>query len=632
MAGRRITQLALLLLLSSSCAWANDGTRKPERSDLRLGREDISAGQAASLVTVRTELDETPFEGINEGIQQPQHQGFTFEKRMPTLQDEDVDDLQESGPARSPTAEEAAQITTPPSLNLPILQRQDNNNNNQGQIDDLNSRLQSAQQSAQQALQSLSDASRRVSQASQQLSQSSQQLSQQSQQLSQSSQRLSQQSQQLSQSVQQLTQAVSSALSSGSSAFASCTSSASVALAQASGELSSKVGEAQAQITLANNQAQNQVQQAQGTAVSITQAALAIVGTFIGSSLLTVLIVWLIIRHKRKQKDRAAAPMNTGVSSYYGGGPGAEAYGSIARDVKDMMLSPASGTTKIGSEPARSMGGSRGNDMVTRGYGREKEGGMTEAGGGGGRGGPGDVQIGYARSTNYRERKAPKLSEPPPSRKKDSPAADGMATPRTPKYEVFPRVTKSPSAPPPGANRRPRSSIQPDYNLQEWLQTTTVSPFGTLERPNATNNNNNNATNNTSKSAAAAAAAARPEFNNNDQPQGTERPQPKPQQPKRTSEVKWPLQGSSSSEVPSRSNSNTSRDADSAEAEPGAGDNAGGVAVVYQPPAAVARLPAPPRTIASSGPAATRSVRVGVESMRGIGLPGVARKLPLRNT
>lgn len=248
MAGRRISQLALLLLLSSSCAWANDGTRKPERSDLRLGREDVLAGQAASLVTVRTELDETTFDEINEGMQQPQHQGFTSEKRIPTQQDEGVDDLQRSS-ARSPTVEEAAQITTPPSLNLPILQRQDNN---QGQIDDLNSRLQSAQQSAQQALQSLSDASRRVSQASQQLSQSSQQLSQQSQQLSQQSQQLSASLQQATQSVQSLTQAVSSALSSGSSAFASCTSSASLALAQASGELASKVGEAQAQITLAN--------------------------------------------------------------------------------------------------------------------------------------------------------------------------------------------------------------------------------------------------------------------------------------------------------------------------------------------------------------------------------------------
>lgn len=350
-------------------------------------------------------------------------------------------------------------------------------------------------------------------------------------------------------------------------------------------------------------------------------------GTFIGSSLLTVLIVWLIIRHKRKQKDRAAAPMNTGVSSYYGGGPGAEAYGNIARDVKDMMLSPpASGTTKIGSERARSFGGSRGNDMVTKGYGLEKEAGLDT----GPAAGPDNVQIGYARSTNYRERKAPKLSEPPSARRKDSsggsPGEGTATTPRTPKYEVFPKVTPSPpSAPVPGVQGsrgggggvpRPRSSIQPDYNLQAWLSTTTVSPFGTLERPN--NNNNTNAT-----PAATSAPPARPEV--------AERPQPQPrQQPKRTSEVKWPLQGSSSSEVPSRSNSNTSRDAD-AETDVGVATyqpDAAATAVVTREPAAAPRTV----TVASAGgPAATRSVRVGVESMRGIGLPGVARKLPLRN-
>ncbi|KAH8778418.1 hypothetical protein F5883DRAFT_693134 [Diaporthe sp. PMI_573] len=649
MAGRRITQLALLLLLSSSCAWANDGTRKPERSDLRLGREDVLVEQIAPLVEVRAGLDGTRLEEINEGDRQPRRQEDTSQKRIPSQHEEDIGGLQDAQ-ARSPTAEEAAQITTPPSLQPLLLQRQDNNGQ-QGQIDDLNSRLQSAQQSAQQALQSLSDASRRVSQASQQLSQSSQQLSQQSQQLSQSSQQLSQQSQQLSQdlqqatqSVQSLTQAVSSALSSGNSAFASCTESASAALARASGELASKIGDAQAQITLANNQAQDQVQEAQGAAVSITQAALAIVGTFIGSSLLTVLIVWLILRHKRKQKDRNAAPMNTGVSSYYGGGPGAEAYGNIARDVKDAMLMspPATGTTKIGSERARSFGGSRGNDMVTKGYGLEKETGgnmgmgtgATDAGGG-----PNNVQIGYARSTNYRERKAPKLSEPPPARRKDSSPGEGgtATTPRTPKYEVFPKVNPSPpaAAPAPGVQgravgggggggsppSRPRSSIQPDYNLQAWLQTTTVSPFGTLER-----GTNNNTTNNATATTTTAPPPG-PEFT-------TSRPQPrpqqpKPQQPKRTSEVKWPLQGSSSSEPPSRSNSNNSNASRDADADAGA-------VATYQPGVAVTREPAAaprPVTVASSagGPAATRSVRVGVESMRGIGLPGVARKLPLRN-
>lgn len=358
-------------------------------------------------------------------------------------------------------------------------------------------------------------------------------------------------------------------------------------------------------------------------------------GTFIGSSLLTVLIVWLIIRHKRKQKDRNAAPMNTGVSSYYGGGPGAEAYGNIARDVKDAMLMspPGTGTTKIGSERARSFGGSRGNDMVTKGYGLEKETGMGMGIGTGGPdagGGPNDVQIGYARSTNHRERKAPKLSEPPPARRKDSTPGEGgtATTPRTPKYEVFPKVNPSPpaaAAPVPGVQgrrggggsppSRPRSSIQPDYNLQAWLQTTTVSPFGTLER--ATNNNNNNSSSTSANATTTTAPAAGPGFPTN---------QPRPQQPKRTSDVKWPLQGSLFSEPPSRSNSNNSNASRDAEAE----------VTTYQPGVAVTREPAAaprPVTVASSarGPAATRSVRVGIESMRGIGLPGVARKLPLRN-
>jgi hypothetical protein len=363
-----------------------------------------------------------------------------------------------------------------------------------------------------------------------------------------------------------------------------------------------------------------------------------------------VLIVWLIVRHKRKQKDRRAAPLATGVSSYYGGGPGAEAYGNIARDVKEamMMSPPATGTTKVGSERARSFvgGGSRGNDMATTGYPQEKEtGGRGDVGGSRGRGMGGtaerdekpaaDVQIGYARSTNYRERKAPKLAEPPPARRKDStPGADGATatTPRTPKYEVFPKVDPSPppAAPVPGARgrggaggaggsppSRPRSSIQPDYNLQAWLQTTTVSPFGTLER-GATNNNNNfnnnpfktTTTNATATTTPAPALAAGPDLTS----------QPRTQAPKRTSDVKWPLQGSPSSEPPSRSNS---KDSNPSWDTPGA--------VMQKEPAAVSR---PVTTVASSagGPAATRSVRVGVESMKGIGLPGVARKLPLRDS
>lgn len=140
---------------------------------------------------------------------------------------------------KTPTSAEAAQITTPP-----LVRRQD-----QSQIDQLNARIQSLQQSAQQALQALSDASRSVSQASQQLSQSSQQLSQDSSRLSASSLSLSFALSLVSQSEVSCTNALSSAISSGNSAFASCTKSAASVLAAASGDAVTKVGAALAQAT-----------------------------------------------------------------------------------------------------------------------------------------------------------------------------------------------------------------------------------------------------------------------------------------------------------------------------------------------------------------------------------------------
>lgn len=139
----------------------------------------------------------------------------------------------------TPSEAEAAQITSPP-----ILPRQD-----QSQIDQLNARIQSLQESAQQALQALSAASRSVSQESQQLSQSSQQLSQDSSRLSASSLSLAFALSLAQNSEASLTGALSAAVSSGNSAFASCTVSASSALAVASGDAVTKVGAALAQAT-----------------------------------------------------------------------------------------------------------------------------------------------------------------------------------------------------------------------------------------------------------------------------------------------------------------------------------------------------------------------------------------------
>lgn len=150
-----------------------------------------------------------------------------------------VGELQLRRRNKTPTSAEAAQITTPP-----LARRQD-----QSQIDQLNARIQSLQQSAQQALQALSDASRSVSQASQQLSQSSQQLSQDSSRLSASSLSLSFALSLVSQSEVSCTNALTAAISSGNSAFASCTSSAASVLAAASGDAVTKVGAALAQAT-----------------------------------------------------------------------------------------------------------------------------------------------------------------------------------------------------------------------------------------------------------------------------------------------------------------------------------------------------------------------------------------------
>ena len=213
-------------------------------------------------------------------------------------------------------------LQTPPPLPLPLLRaRQDN-----GQVAALSAQIQS-----------LSLASSSVSQASRLVSQTSQQLAQQVTQLSQSTDRLTLSVVQLQASVQQFQQsaqqaqdaarqasqsassaisaAITSAQSSASSAIAanlaSATSSVSSMLAAASvsalniaNAAASQVQSAQADATVARADAATQVQKAQGTAVSVTQAAVGIVGTFFGSSLLTIGAFYLILRYKGKQKRR----------------------------------------------------------------------------------------------------------------------------------------------------------------------------------------------------------------------------------------------------------------------------------------------------------------------------------------
>ncbi|KJR86807.1 uncharacterized protein SPSK_02351 [Sporothrix schenckii 1099-18] len=208
--------------------------------------------------------------------------------------------------------------TPPPAL----ARRQDNS----GQIQALSAQIQSISLVAS----SISQASRSVSQTSQQLAQQVTQLSQSTDRLSQSINQLQnsvQQAQQSAQSAQDASrqasqsasQAVSSAISSAESSanaaiasnMASLTSSASAIIAAASVSAASlakaaasQVQSAQADATIARADAATQVQQAQGTAVSVTQAALAIVGAFVGSSLLTILAFYLVLRYKSNRKRR----------------------------------------------------------------------------------------------------------------------------------------------------------------------------------------------------------------------------------------------------------------------------------------------------------------------------------------
>ncbi|GJD04739.1 hypothetical protein ColKHC_13564 [Colletotrichum higginsianum] len=79
--------------------------------------------------------------------------------------------------------------------------------------------------------------------------------------------------------------------------------------ASAASAIAAATQSASAAVQNAQQQAQQQIQaaRAQGTAVSVTQAALAVVGAIIGSSLLTILGFYLFTRYRRnKRRDQAA--------------------------------------------------------------------------------------------------------------------------------------------------------------------------------------------------------------------------------------------------------------------------------------------------------------------------------------
>lgn len=227
--------------------------------------------------------------------------------------------------------------------------------------------------------------------------------------------------------------------------------------------------------------------------MSITQAAAAIVATFIGSSLITVLAFWLVLRFKRERRRRSRAPVgqsrrvddgyqrpdsrnnsNENVNSPY------NANGYMRDEKKQPFpvspLTPTSGTTKVGSSTAgRSTNpfgdGSKGS------FGENRS--MANKGAA-----PDQVSIGYAKTTDYKSRPPPPVLSKPPAAAKKTPPPPPSATAT---YNVFPKkpsVSSPPSGLLPaqsaaGGGGERASGVPP--NLQTWLQTASVSPFGTMK-------------------------------------------------------------------------------------------------------------------------------------------------------
>lgn len=263
--------------------------------------------------------------------------------------------------------------------------------------------------------------------------------------------------------------------------------------------------------------------------------------------------MFIILRYRRKRR-RDGDGENYGA---YGGGkerPGTRgSYNSMAeegnRDVKERpsatMMSPDSGTTKVGgltrtntlaspqrgdawellSQPTADLPPPKGGALSKLGVVRKP--------------------AGEAFTTNYAvtqdaERKPLKLAEPPPAKKKglpgggpgggggndddygdnNKPSSGGASTGGT-TWSVFPKVDPDPKGVLAAAAQREvrPGSTQQAASLQKWLQTAvTVSPFGPLD----------------SRTGPPGARA-------NNAPGSTTTKGAPP--PSRMSEVKWPLQG-----------------------------------------------------------------------------------------
>ncbi|KAL8397001.1 hypothetical protein RB594_003918 [Gaeumannomyces avenae] len=350
---------------------------------------------------------------------------------------------------------------------------------NDGQIQALSGEIQRLSQSFDSATQ----ASRSVSQASQQLSQSVQQLSQSTarlqadaQQAQESARRAEDNARQAGEAANRASQSASSAIASVSSsassalssALASASSSADAAMAQASrnvariqDQAASQVQAAQADATLARSEANRQVSQAQGAAVSVTQAALAVVGTFIASSLLSIAVFYLILRCRNKTRDskkvggvkrKISAPTQFRKTE---SGLGA-AYGSTDNLMR-RNDAPAGPAPMGMAAPAYNVGG----------Y-------------------PRDVKppVAPAAASNSNSDATTQYAANRSSSIYDSPGAVVGNPPAAAKFSIFPKssaATPGPGSPGFPLDKRSSRGSRPP-SLQQWLKAGAVSPFGAMPR------------------------------------------------------------------------------------------------------------------------------------------------------
>lgn len=308
--------------------------------------------------------------------------------------------------------------------------------------------------------------------------------------------------------------------------------------------------------------------QAQSSAVSITQAAAIIVGASAGSSIITLLIILCVLRYRRKKRREreGQAEDARGKLDNDGSRPGTSgSYNSMTagtRDLKDQAL--MTGSTAVAAAPERfqsvrivdvSRNGSK-NSSTRVGAGGGGTAAATAATttttikGGTARSKPESFlgerlsrlgitrrPTGEAFTTDYVQRadsvRKPviNLADPPAAAaKKDQQQQQdyGASSKTTPTFSVFPKIDPDPKGTMLKTVREESRPPSSGAALQAWLQTAEISPFGPLEPPPAKTSGGGGATDMT---------------NNTNYNESTSKGAPGPA---RLTEVKWPLQDSSS--------------------------------------------------------------------------------------